>query len=804
MSAIFREPKMKKYAAAFLLILNTFFVNELFGQKFVMSIENIMRDSRWMGSSPENMYWSEDGSGIYFTWNRTKADDDSLFFYSVKEKKIKALTAGEQKQLPSNFGSYNLKRTLKTFEKNGDIFILDLKTGEQKQLINSNDRESNPKFSPDGIKIYYMLNGNLFSRNLKDGAVVQLTDFRKGNKPQDPKENLTDQEKSLNKEELSLFNVLRERKEERERREKKSKLLLPERAREIYVQDKNVNNVQISPDGNFITFRLDKSPKNSKNTIVPNYVTERGFTEDINARTKVGGEQTTYEFGIYDLRKDTVYFAETKTLPGIYEKPEYLNDSKPKSDSAKKEIKKERPREVLFSGPVYSDDGTGALMVLKSLDNKDRWIVLLDLSSGRIKNLDRQHDDEWIGGPGIGWGTGNTGWLADSRRVYFQSEASGYSHLYTLNTATGEKKQLTKGNYEVSDPQLSRDKKYFYFTSNEVHPGERHFYRIPVDGGKAEKITTMTGNNEAALSPDETRIAVRHSYSNKPWELYVMENSAAAEPEQITKSTTDEFNSYPWRDPQIVTFKAEDGENVYARLYKPNARKFNKAAVLFVHGAGYLQNAHKWWSDYYREYMFNNFLADSGYTVLDIDYRASSGYGKKWRTDIYRNMGGKDLSDHVDGVKFLVENYNIDPKKIGIYGGSYGGFITLMAMFKEPSVFAAGAALRPVTDWAHYNHGYTANILNIPVLDSASYKKSSPIYYAGGLKGALLICHGVVDDNVHFQDAVRLSQKLIELGKENWELAIYPAESHGFREPSSWTDEYKRIFKLFEQNINKK
>jgi dipeptidyl aminopeptidase/acylaminoacyl peptidase len=199
--------------------------------------------------------------------------------------------------------------------------------------------------------------------------------------------------------------------------------------------------------------------------------------------------------------------------------------------------------------------------------------------------------------------------------------------------------------------------------------------------------------------------------------------------------------------------------------------------------------------------MFHNYLVDNGYTVLDIDYRGSSGYGRDWRTAIYRFMGGRDLEDHIDGARYLVEEHNVDPGKIGIYGGSYGGFITLMAMFTKPGTFKAGAALRPVTDWAHYNHGYTSNILNTPVSDSLAYIKSSPIYYASGLQGALLICHGMVDDNVHFQDVVRLSQKLIELGKDNWELAVYPVESHGFVEPSSWTDEYKRIFRLFENNL---
>jgi dipeptidyl aminopeptidase/acylaminoacyl peptidase len=254
----------------------------------------------------------------------------------------------------------------------------------------------------------------------------------------------------------------------------------------------------------------------------------------------------------------------------------------------------------------------------------------------------------------------------------------------------------------------------------------------------------------------------------------------------------------------VVTFTARDGANVYARVYK--SPKFVKGgpAVIFVHGAGYVQNAHKYWSSYYHEYMFHHFLMEHGYVVLDMDYRASSGYGRDWRTGIYRHMGGKDLDDQVDGAKWLVSQHGVDPKKIGIYGGSYGGFMTLMAMFTTPDVFAAGAALRPVTDWAHYNHGYTSNILNTPQKDPEAYKQSSPIYFASGLKGALLICHGVVDTNVHFQDTVRLTQKLIELRKENWSVAFFPVEDHGFVENTSWADEYKRIFKLFEDNLKKK
>jgi dipeptidyl aminopeptidase/acylaminoacyl peptidase len=392
-------------------------------------------------------------------------------------------------------------------------------------------------------------------------------------------------------------------------------------------------------------------------------------------------------------------------------------------------------------------------------------------------------------------------WL-DNNALWFVSEESGYSHLYSLDIHTKKATALTSGKYETQGAALSKSKKFFYITTNETHPGEKQLYRLPATGGKAEKLTSMMGANEAIVSDDEKWFAFRYSYSNKPWELYLQENKSGVKPKQITSSLSDEFKSYPWRDPEVIIFKARDGADVYARLFKP--AQPNGAAVIFVHGAGYLQNAHRWWSSYFREYMFHNLLTDKGYTVLDMDYRASAGYGRDWRTAIYRHMGGKDLTDNLDGAKLLSEKYNVDASRIGIYGGSYGGFITLMALFTAPDVFAAGAALRPVTDWAHYNDPYTGSILNEPFADSLAYSKSSPIYYANGLKKPLLICHGMVDVNVHFQDAVRLAQRLIELGKDNWELAVYPMEDHAFVEPSSWTDEYKRILKLFEENLKAK
>jgi dipeptidyl aminopeptidase/acylaminoacyl peptidase len=457
-----------------------------------------------------------------------------------------------------------------------------------------------------------------------------------------------------------------------------------------------------------------------------------------------------------------------------------------------------------------SDDGAYTVNAVRASDNKDRWFVKVDPATGAAVVLDHQHDDAWIREQGIGGGFGGgagIAWLPDNKRFLFLSEKTGYLQMYSVDMSAAQPiaTALTSGSWEVTSAELSNDRTKVFLQTNEVHPGERHFYTMSVDGGPRTKVTTMAGSNDATVSPDERTLALIHSYATKPPELHMMPFAAEAAAVQVTTTPSDEWRAFKWIDPKVVTYKARDGQDVYARLYTPEMmgakRDPRKPAVVFVHGAGYLQNAHKYWSTYYREYMFHHILASKGYVVLDPDYRASSGYGRDWRTGIYRFLGGKDLEDVVDGAKFLVATEKVDAKRIGVYGGSYGGFITLMALFTTPDVFVAGAALRPVTDWSHYNHGYTSNILNTPQADPEAYRKSSPILHAEGLKNRLLILHGMVDTNVFFQDSVRLAQRLIELRKENWELAGYPVENHAFTEETSWADEYKRILKLFEEEL---
>jgi len=782
-----------------LLNLTFFFLVSLFSfsQTSDLSVKKIMQDPNWMGTFPSDVHWGIHGENIYFNYNPEKNKSDSLYKVAINNpKKILKVSAKEQQDLIPDNGDFNKSRSRKIFTKDGDLFIYNMDSKTKRELLDLPFSINEPVFLNDNQRIAFKAEDNAFIYDLEKGNIQQLTHIKSGTEPEKSDKKSSEKDEWVKNENLELLEVVNQRKEKQESSKAYRESTKEEENFTFYLNDRDLSNLEISPNAKYAGFSLIDRERGD-NTDVPNYVDESGYTENISARSKVGDMEYTAELAVYNFEKDTVFIVDVSGLPGIKKLPDYTSDYPDKEW-------KEEAREIIPSKIHFSENGEKAVVNLRSTDNKDRWIALLDLENGTLTSIEHQRDEAWLAGPGIGYtyyGYEELGWLPDNKHIYFQSEASGYSHLYLLNVENSRKKELTSGDYEVFDPSLSNDKKHWYFTSSKVHAGERHFYKMPVMGGKMEKLTSMTGKNEVKLSPNEEYMAITYSYMNKPEELYLKKTNENSEPQQLTSGQSEKFSAYNWREPELIKFEASDGAMVPARLYVPEEATKNNAAVVFVHGAGYLQNAHKWWSSYFREYMFHNLLTDLGYTVIDIDYRGSAGYGRDWRTGIYRHMGGKDLSDQVDGVKYLLENQNIDPEKVGIYGGSYGGFITLMAMFNEADTFKAGAALRSVTDWAHYNHGYTSNILNEPSKDPIAYRQSSPIYFAEGLEGDLLIAHGMVDVNVHFQDVVRLSQRLIELGKEDWEMAVYPVEDHGFVEPSSWTDEYRRILELFNESL---
>jgi dipeptidyl aminopeptidase/acylaminoacyl peptidase len=710
------------------------------------------------------------------------------------------LSDEERRSAPPANGRWDTAHRRVLFVDRGDIVLVDSVSGTRRQITRTTGSEANPRWARRESAVTFTRDNNLFLVPLDSGEIAQLTDVHP--KQRDPRE--TDSQKFVKAEEQKLIEHTRVEAEKKKKAEEKEKAhALPKFE---LAERQSASDLQLSGDGTHVFISIVERPDGAKRPNVPNYVTESSYTEDIPARTFVGDVQDTRSLVVMNIQTGSTVSAELSPIGKS--STDDTRDTRAVDGSQEAPNTKDVTRVLDWGMPLISDDGSVAVSHVRAEDNKDRWLVVVDPESGKARALDALHDDAWVRSVG-GFGPNDSsfGWMPDQKRVWFLAERDGWMHLYAVDVAAASPvpRQLTQGRWEIESATLSADKKKFYITSTEVHPGERHIYAMPVDGGERTRLTSMPGASAGEPSPDDSTFGLIHSASNRPPEVFLMPNRAGAAAAQVTTSTSEEWRSYKWLEPQLITYRTRDGVDVQARLFTPEmigARRDPSApAVVFVHGAGYLQNAHRYWSTYYREYMFHHVLLSRGYVVLDPDYRASSGYGRDWRTAIYRHMGGKDLEDVVDGAKYLVDKHKVNARRIGVYGGSYGGFITLMAMFTTPDVFAAGAALRPVTDWSHYNHGYTSNILNQPQLDAEGYRKSSPIYFAEGLKGALLICHGMVDTNVLFQDSVRLAQRLIELRKENWSIAPYPVENHGFEEESSWADEYKRILKLFEDNL---
>lgn len=769
-----------------LLILSLFIISLQFlsaqstPNSSTLSLKEIMKGNEFIGQQPDYIRWSENGQSIYFEWNPKNEPGNSTHEYRI-DPKINSHRLADPKTITEyDWNQRNFSKNYYSID--GALVAYDKKSKTRKVVFQSSQAIHSIQRTNLEDLVYFQQGLNLFCYSASAGSIRQMTNFVSG----DEKASKSDST-FLMKEEAKLFEFIQD-KNERQEWHKKQEVTIFSFPKAFYFGKEAIENLQVSPNGKFISFRLSTYPT-EKETHVEHHISSNGHSYLTPARAKVADEDASHRLGIYTIEKDTVFFIDFSKLTDIRKKPAYMNDPIPYTSD----------RKFIMHSLKFAKNSNLAVCDIRSYDNKDRWIVLIDLTNGSFTEIDHQHDDAWIGGPGISsWNAeeGSLGWLNDDQTIYFQSEETGYSHLYFYSTKTKKKEHRTSGNWEIYQLQLSNNGEHFYITGNRSHPGNRDFLRYDITARKIVPILQKDGYHEVTLSPDEKTLAVRYSYKNKPWELYIAPNVSNTTLKQLTHSTSKSFDTYKWREPEVITFKGTDGKDVYARVYNPENAK-NKAAVIFVHGAGYLQNAHNYWSNYYREYMFHNMLVDNGFTVLDIDYRASEGYGRDYRTAIYRHMGGQDLQDHLSGKDYLVKELGIDSTRIGIYGGSYGGFITLMAMLTTPEEFPCGAALRSVTDWAHYNHEYTSNILNYPGSDPEAYRKSSPIYFANQLKGKLLMLHGMVDDNVQFQDVVRLSQRFIELGKENWELAVFPVEAHGFKESYSWYDEYRRIYELF-------
>ena len=790
-----------------------------------LTLEQIMAEPQWIGPAVERPYWSADGHSVYYHLKRGAGSIRDLHRIDLGNTQDTVIDSAGMVGADGSEAVYDRAHKRAAFVRNGDIFVRDLGTGRLIQVTRTAQEESAPQFSADDRAVQFRSGSDWYSYDFAAGVTSQVAIVKLEKDPHDKKKD------DLQELQLRLFSTLKQSHDDKEaarlhteefQRGDSSRAPLPfYLGEDIRIasgdapDDAQIADGSLSPNGRWLL--LVAAPKSSaeagKIGKLTRYVTESGYEEFENEHTRVGrNDPAPQSLILLDLDSHEKFTLSSASLPGIHDDPlasvralngkaNAGNDADKKASAKKDDKTKSEPKEraLQIPGIVWSRDGSNVAVALRSVDNKDRWIASIDFASHALVPQHRLTDAAWIN-----WSFNEMGWENDNRTLWYQSEESGYAQLYARTLGDDRAHALTHGKFEVGQPVLDDDGKFFYVRANVQAPYAYDVYRVPVAGGELQRLSELKGVERFVLSGDGKQVLITHSSSYIPAQISVITADGSGGARPLTDTRTAAYKQLQWILPQIVEVPSSHTKQpIYAKFYKPADFDISKKypAVFFVHGAGYTQNVHSAFPYYFREQMFHNLLTQHGYVVLDMDYRASEGYGRDWRTAIYRQMGHPELEDLLDGKAWLVKNQSVDPNRIGLYGGSYGGFMTLMALFRAPDDFAAGAALRPVTDWTQYNHGYTSDILNTPQVDPAAYAASSPIEFAANLKHALLIAHGVTDDNVLFEDSARLYQRLIELHKDNFEIAMYPLERHGFVHADSWLDEYKRIYKLFETNL---
>ncbi len=780
-----------------------------------LTVDQIMADPDWIGQAVESPYWSADGQYLYYKVKRDGSQIRDL--YRVNPDSGRSVKLDDAQMATIDGPSvYNATRTRAAWVLHGDVFVRDLASGKRMQITRTAQTEAGVQWSADGNAVQYRVGNDWYSHDLVEGTTGSVAEVKTGEDPDKARPG------QLERHQLHLFSTLRqikaERDAERAHRQQLDQADATRDARPFWLgKGIKIADSELSPDGRWMLVVTQAAEHDAgKNPVVNHYVTDSGYIKAEKARTYVGrNDPAPQSLVLLDLRAHKQYPLSLDALPGIHDDPLATLRAKRQAelrreghaDEAKAlDAPKTRGVRIADYGPanlVWSDDGKVAAIMFRAIDNKDRWIASVDLSSHALKPQDRLHDAAWIN-----WNYNSFDFLPHSHTLWFESERSGYAQLY-VKPLDGQAKQLTSGHFEVRLPQVSADGKWFYVVANKQAPEDYDIYRVRTGGGPLERVTAYQGlyNFEEPtpfrLSPDGKRLAVLHSSTYVLPQLAVI-NVDGSGGRELTDTLTARYKAMHWVQPTFVQVPSSHGKfSIHAKVYAAADFDASKPhpAVIFVHGAGYLQDVMRSWSYYFREQMFNNLLTQEGYVVIDLDYRGSEGYGRDWRTAIYRDMGHPELQDLLDGKAWLVKHYHVDPARVGVYGGSYGGFMTEMAILRAPGQFAAGAALRPPADWMTYNHEYTSNILNDPQLDPQAYTRSSPIEYAANLSDPLLICHGLIDNNVMPTDSIKLYQRFIELHKHNFWLSLYPMERHGFVHPDSWRDEYTRIHDLFTRYV---
>ena len=544
------------------------------GQDFELSVRSIMRGAELVGEAPTQVRWTDDSEWVYFRWRPGGLEwDDQRSLYRVPADGGTPEKLDDDAELESAVliaaGDISRDRRWRISTVRGDLYLVNRREMTARRLTHTEDAEGSAIFSADGESVLFQRDGNVYRLSLESGELEQVTRVSSSPAPEDEEE-AEGHRAFLEAQQTELFEHIsrqQERDEEEEARREAREAAEPETVH--LKDDESLQSLLATRDGDYVLIRASKRAADARRTIVPDWVTDSGYTEDLDVRTKVGDDQNQGRAGIIATGTGEVTWLDVK--PEDYE----------------------GEGRVTVRNAGWNDAGTKAFVFAVSFDDKDRWLWSVDAATGERRLLDHLHDDAWVAGPCF---SSCVGWIPGEDGVYFVSEATGYAHLYAVDADGSNKEALTSGDWEVLGVTMPEDRSRFLLTTNEGSPFNQVVSWLGFDGDDGQEISEGEGRFSATLSPDRRRFAFLHDVANRPAELFLAPTRRPMDMEQITTSPTEEWASFAWKKPEIVSFEAEDGRMVPARIYRPAdmGAQPNGAAVIFVHGAGYLHNVHNY------------------------------------------------------------------------------------------------------------------------------------------------------------------------------------------------------------------
>lgn len=725
---------MARYASlltAFLLLITT----SLSAQQKGLTLEDIFKSRKFSIDYLGGVSWMPDDKAFLFS--KREKDEQLLMKHEVKSGKesvwldLSMITDPKTNQ-PLRMFSYKLsrdgkkilfkvdaRRVWRRFDEARSL-VYNLKDKSLLAVHNDSTRVRHAKLSPDGKKVGYVLDNNIYVQDLETGKIKQITNDG-------------------------------------------SDVIINGQFDWVYEEEFGQSDGwRWSPDSKKIAFwRVDQSrePTFSWTEFEGKYGSVRTIHYP-----KAGDQNAIVKIGVYNLEQDKLSWMDIGQETDIY-----------------------IPRIKWTADPNIL-----SIMRLNRLQNHLE-LLLADAETGNTRIILSDTDSCWVDV------RDDLYFLKKQKAFIWTSERDGFRHIYLYDLNGKLKKQLTRGAWEVTSVAgVSEKDSRVYFTANKCSSIENHIFSVKLNGKGFKQLDKQAGTHRARFSPNFKYFIDTYSSAQFPLQQALKKNSGKVV--RVLKETTlEKFKDVSIALPEFLAIKTSDGVELNARMIKPLDFDPNKKYPVLIYGYGGpgSQMVRNSWG---RDILWYTLLTQKGYLIFTVDNRGTGGRGKAFKNLAYGDIGKYALQDHIEAAKYLASLPYVDKERIGIWGWSGGGYLTLMCMTKGSDYFKTGIAVAPVADFRLYDTIWSERYMGLPQQNKAGYDSTSALSYVDRYKGGLLIVHGASDDNVHMQNTMQVIKRFQEQGKQ-FQLMIYPGLNHSLQGKGAHYHLYRMMTEFIEKNL---